>query len=199
MTRKSGEHLRTSSQKCTSKISWLFYILWLQYFIYRKWCPYMRRKVMKWYWQFIDYMEISSIWENKTVTLSSCSRVNAIARLHHMDFDEMLGEKLDRNTTRMLRAVLKKIMETATYKIAAIQPLISHLSNHPNKTNKRRWKQLKRLGQTRKWPSLGNSYIWIHKCWESSKNVYSSTLGKHWRRAEDQLRMMADRDSWRES
>ena len=45
-------------------------------------------------------------------------------------------KKLDENYPWMLRVVLKKILEAAPDKTAAVRPLTSHLTSHPSKTSK---------------------------------------------------------------
>ena len=47
-----------------------------------------------------------------------------------------LDNKLDGNYTRILRAVLKKVLEAALYKRVAVWPLTSNLTNHSSKTIK---------------------------------------------------------------
>ena len=64
-----------------------------------------------------------------------------------------LGKELDRNCTRMLHAV-EKILESAPYKTATVQPLTSHLTNHPSKMSKTCWSLLKKYEQTCELQSL---------------------------------------------
>ena len=52
-----------------------------------------------------------------------------------MDANEMHGEKDVGNYTKILLAVLKKILEATPHKTGAVQLLTSHLKNHPSKMN----------------------------------------------------------------
>ena len=64
----------------------------------------------------------------------------------------------------------KQILEAVPYKTAAVQPLTSHLTNHPSKTSK---KCLGTAGE------VMHSYTWTHQGWLISKNLHSSTLCEH--------------------
>ena len=48
----------------------------------------------------------------------------------------MLGKKAKCEQYKYVVCCFKQILETAVYKTAAAWPLISHLTNHPNKMNK---------------------------------------------------------------
>ena len=47
-----------------------------------------------------------------------------------------LEKKLNGIYTRIAACCFEQILEAGPYKIAAVQPLTSHLANHPNKMNK---------------------------------------------------------------
>ena len=55
-----------------------------------------------------------------------------------------------------------EILEAASNKTAFIQPITSHLANHPRKMSKIYWALLVKHGQTRKQCSPMDSYTWIH-------------------------------------
>ena len=46
------------------------------------------------------------------------------------------NKKLDGNCTRMLQAILNKILEATSQKTAAVSSPTNHLVNHPNQMNK---------------------------------------------------------------
>ena len=70
--------------------------------------------------------------------LSSCSYESTTVWLHHLDFREMLGEKIKwelYNDDDAAACCFAQILEAAPYKIAAERPLTSHHTNHPSKMN----------------------------------------------------------------
>ena len=66
--------------------------------------------------------------------IPSSGCVNITVGMHHIDTDKMYREKarceLYKKTTRYIEKILK-----ATPHETAVQPLTSHLKNHPSKTN----------------------------------------------------------------
>ena len=91
-----------------------------------------------------------------------------IVSLHHLDYNEMPGEKARYELHTDTACCFEQILLSAPYKKAVIYPLTSHLTNHLNKTNKIYGILLEKSGQThkRKFPID----TWTHQCWSTSKN-----------------------------
>ena len=51
-----------------------------------------------------------------------------------MDYNKILGKKLNENCTRMLSVVLNKSLKQHPHKTSTVGPLLSHLTNHPKQT-----------------------------------------------------------------
>ena len=74
--------------------------------------------------------------------------------------------------TQRCCVLFKQMLEAAPYKPATVQPLTSHLTNHPNKTC---WALLRNWGRTHKQRSpVDSSYTWTSWCWPTSKNSLST-------------------------
>ena len=82
--------------------------------------------------------------------------------------DAPWGEKVNKNYTRILRAVLNKSWKQHSLKTAAVRPLTYSLTNHPRKTNKTCSTVLRKQGQTRNRRSLMDSDTWTHQCWSTN-------------------------------
>ena len=81
------------------------------------------------------------------------------------------------------------------FKTATLQPLSSHLTNPPSKTNKTScWALMQKKRQTHKKRSLMDSYTWTHQCWPTSKDLRTVTECS----LRDLFGVMDDRDGWRE-
>ena len=94
--------------------------------------------------------------------------------------NKMLEEKLNGIYTRIAACFFEQILEAACYKTAAIQPLTSDLTNLPSKTNKTWWALLEKQGQAQKCHSSADYFILTQQCWQTSKNLCTSTLCGHW-------------------
>ena len=66
----------------------------------------------------------------------SCHCVGTTIWLYHLDFKEMSGEKARCALHKDATCCFEQILEAASYKTATVQPLTSHLTNHPSKTSK---------------------------------------------------------------
>ena len=122
--------------------------------------------------------------------LQSTDHVSTTMCLHHLDSNETLGEKaickLLKNTTYCLTL----IQEAAPYKTAAVQPLISYLTNHLIKTNKRCRTLPGKQGRT-----LSHGHTYEDR---PTKNYIYKLCGDTGCSLEDLPREMADRDWWQE-
>ena len=91
-------------------------------------------------WTVIDWL--TTIWKSdhsdkiKTEMLPSCSRISNTVWLHHKDSNKMLEEKARWELHKNAARYFEESLETARYKRAAVQPLTSHHTNYPSKTNK---------------------------------------------------------------
>ena len=92
----------------------------------------MFKESMDSYWQITDHMEIWSFWKIKMRYLPNSGIVCTIVWLHRLDFNQTLGEK----SKWELHKDTACCFEVAPLKKATVQPLTSHLTNHPSKTNK---------------------------------------------------------------
>ena len=132
---------------------------------------------MDFYSHLNDHIKIWSLWLNKTGILTSCSCVSTTVWKHHLYFNKTLGGgELYMNSV----CFFEQILEAVPYKTAVVQSLTSHLSNHPNKTNKTCWALLEKLEQIYKHYSLMDSYTWTHECWSTRRILHSSSLCRHW-------------------
>ena len=64
--------------------------------------------------------------------LLSYGCVNTTVLMHHIDANKMHKWKLHKNAMRYL----EQIQEATPHRTTAVQPLTSHLKNHPSKMNK---------------------------------------------------------------
>ena len=88
-------------------------------------------------------------------------------------------KKLNRNYTRLLRAILYKSWKQHPLETIAVQPLTSHLKNHPNQTNKTCGTLLEKQGRTHKWRSSMDPFTWTCQSWPTNKNLFTSALFGH--------------------
>ena len=83
----------------------------------------------------IAYSPTLTIWaKNKMRILPSCNSVSTFVWLQNLDFNNTLKKNNNKNFKKKQKEVVScfdQILE-----IAAVQPLITHLTNHPSKT---RW------------------------------------------------------------
>ena len=56
--------------------------------------------------------------------------------MHNLDANEMRGEKARWELHKDAACCFEQILEAAPYKTAVVQPLASHLKNHPSNMNK---------------------------------------------------------------
>ena len=75
---------------------------------------------------------LSIVWKSEIRFLLCCVRVGTTLWMQHADVNETLGEKLDKNYGRMLRAIFNKSCKQLSAKLQ----LVSHFTNHSRKTNK---------------------------------------------------------------
>ena len=117
-------------------------------------------------------------------TLTSCRHVSTV-RLHHLDFNEMLRQKARWELYKDSAYCFEKIQKTAPYKIAFVQPITSHLTNHSSKNK------------------LINDVLWtpthgpISVGWLSKTYIHQlcADIRCH---LEDFLSAMTDKDGWQE-
>ena len=76
------------------------------------------------------------------------------------------------NTTRILRALLKKSWKQYPNKTTAVRLPTSYFTNHPSETNKTYEALQERIGESHKQCSLRDSYTWTHQYSLSSENLY---------------------------
>ena len=72
----------------------------------------------------------------QTRIIASCSRVSTTAELHHLDFNEMSGEKAWLELRKEDAYCLGQNLKAELYSTATVQLFISHLANHWSKTSK---------------------------------------------------------------
>ena len=68
--------------------------------------------------------------------LPSCNHVRAILWLHRLDFNETHREKASWQLHKDVACCFGQILEVSPYKTVAVQPLVSHLTNHPSNMTK---------------------------------------------------------------
>ena len=66
----------------------------------------------------------------------------------------------------------EQILDATSHKTAAVCPLTFHLTNHSSKKNKIYWPLMKKEGRIHQWHSLMDTYILMHQCWPSSKELH---------------------------
>ena len=71
--------------------------------------------------------------------IQSCSHVSTTLWLHHLHANEIPAEKARWELHKNVAYCFVLILETASYGAAAIRPLTSHHTNHPNKMSKTCW------------------------------------------------------------
>ena len=76
---------------------------------------------------------------------------------------EHMEKKLDSNYTRMLQAILNKSRRQCSTKQQQYGHLPPITKNNPRKTNQTWGTQLEKLGQTHKWHTPVNLFIWMSK------------------------------------
>ena len=142
------------------------------------------------------YRQISTIWKwklwwNKTEILPNCSRVSTILWLHHLDFNEVIGEKARWEPHKDAEGCFQQILKAGTpHQTAAVQPLASRLTSHSNKTKISRWRKRDELinevipwGPTHRHASVGRTIkTYIPLCADNGCPL------------EDLSRVMNDRD-----
>ena len=80
-------------------------------------------------------METWSFWLNKLGILPCCTHVSITVWLFYLD-SMKTREKARREQHKNAAYYFKPILEAAIYKTTAVQPLTSHLTNHPSKMSK---------------------------------------------------------------
>ena len=143
---------------------------------------------VKCYWQIINHMEIWPIWWNKAGVLPSCSYFHITIWVHHIDANKTHWEKANWELHKNATCYFEQILEAIPCKTEAVRSPISHLTNHPSKTNKIYGALLEKQGWTHKWCSLIDSYIWTYQCSRTSKDLLTSAPCRH--------RMQPRRPAW---
>ena len=138
---------------------------------------YLRYWVIK---NVVFLTEIGSLWWNKTEFLPKCGCVDTTVWMYCLYTDETNWEKARLELHKTAVCCLEQILGVVAYKTAAVRPLTSHPTNHPNKTSKTYWALLLRRGRTHKRCSLMNSYTRAHQCCSTRKDLYRSALCGHW-------------------
>ena len=100
-----------------------------------KWCHHTPSGALEGDWEVIDHIEIWSLRPNKPGFLPSYGWVNTVEWMHHMDANEMNGEKARGGLPKNATCCLEQTLEAALHKTVAVQPLTCHLTNHPSETN----------------------------------------------------------------
>ena len=75
--------------------------------------------------------------------------------LHHLDFNEIPGEKARWEVHKNAACSFEQILEVAPYRTAAVWPLTSNLTNHPRKMSKTCWAMLERKDKL-----ISNILLW---------------------------------------
>ena len=104
-----------------------------------------------------------SPWYNKTVLFSSSSGVPTTIWMHQMNANKTDREKTRRKLRKNSARCLQQILEATSNKITAVQPLVSHLINHLDKTSKTYGALLEKKERTHMQSSCMHSYIWTHQ------------------------------------
>ena len=86
---KKGGALSTLSGKLSRPV----HILQQQYLIYWKQYQQMHREYWDFCWQFLDHMEIWSLWWNKTACIPCCGIIRTIVWIQHWKSNETCGKK----------------------------------------------------------------------------------------------------------
>ena len=133
-------------------------------------------KCVDFYWLVIDHMEVWFIQWNKMGFLPGCGYVSTTVWMHHMDTNKAHGEKARWELHKNAISYFEQILETIPHETTAVWPLTSHLKNHPRKTNKTCGTLMEKQGQTHKWHSSMNPYLWMCQCWPTNKNLFTSAL-----------------------
>ena len=154
---------------------WSVEIIILQFeiiFLYLK-CQYTHYVRIDCYWQASNLKETWAVWWNKTGFLSSYTYISTSVQLHH--FKKKLG-----GSYKNAACCFEQILAVLTYKRVPVQPLTSHLTNHPCKTRKICWWLLEKKGSTNKWLYPMDSYTWTHHRWPTSNSIHASALCGQW-------------------
>ena len=107
----------------------------------------------------------SSFFISTGILPNSC-RLRISVWMHHLDFNEKLEGKARWEIHIKAACCSEQILEAAPYDSADIQPLTSHLTNHPNKTSKTCLSLLKKQRRT-------------HKAVLTGRQKYISVLCEH--------------------
>ena len=118
-------------------------------------------------------MEFSSIRYNKTGFLPSCGCIHTTVWMHCRDTNKMHREKARWELHKNATSYLTQILEAAPCETTSVQPLISHLANHPNKMNKACGTLLEKKGWIHKWHFSMDSHTWRCLFWPKSKNLFT--------------------------
>ena len=113
-----------------TEISWPVHISRQQYLIYWKWYQHSQR-CGQLLIGFRSYGNLS-LRKNETGFLPICGCFSTTVWIHHLDANEMHGQKLHKNAT----CCFEQILEAAPRKTTPVRPLTFHLANHLSKTNK---------------------------------------------------------------
>ena len=95
-----------------------------------------------------------------------CGCVSTTIWMHHMDANEMHGEKARWRLHKNAMWCFEKPLEVTLRKTVNVQPPTFYLSHHPSKTNKTCRRSKDEL----------TSYILL--CWSTSKDLHTSALWK---------------------
>ena len=125
--------------------------------------------------------------------LPSCGCISTVVWQQHLKFNEGLGE-----LHKVAALCFEQILETTPYKIAAIRPLISHLTSHPRKANKTCWALLENQERTHNRHSPVDSYAWMYQNWPTNKYLRISAQCGHWIQSSEPARSYGFRDGWQD-
>ena len=127
--------------------------------------------------------------------LLSWTQVSTTEWCHHLDFNKVFKEKAKWKLHNDAASCSEQILEVAPHKTATILPFLSHLTNHPSKTNKTFWALLEKQGWSHKYHSPTNGHTNVG--W--SAKTYIHPLHSDTRCcAQDMARTMADGNGWQE-
>ena len=112
---------------------------------------------------YIDRLSI--IWKSdqseKTRFLPNCSCVHTTISMHYMDINQMYREKTLCELHKNAACCREQILEAASHKTAALQPLAIHFTNYSSKTNKTCGALLEKPGRIHKRHYLMDSSTWL--------------------------------------
>ena len=125
----------------------------------------------------------------------SCCWVSTTVRQHLLDSKEMPTEKSKWGLHKIAICCLYKNIGSDTQQKTAVQPLISHLANHPSKMGKICCTEWEKQGWNHKQHSPLESYHWMSQSWLYYKKLHQFCANTRCC-LENLLRVMTNRDRW---